>query len=163
MVKRIYNKKKLDRSQYVNIETAETLDSEVSFTSVNVPTDFVTVDSQEYIIIDSKAKAYVETLFNQAECGRIFKMTDMVHGCFNILYNKDVPHTTKTLAESLEYSRNKMTLFLRKLLKASIIYYIKGYRNDKPATFIMLNPTLARKSKKFHTDCISVFEDLSRR
>lgn len=162
-ITKLYKKQKVNGGEFVHVDTGEMLNSVVDFTSVNVPTDKVTISSLEYIIIDSKAKRYVEQLFNQAECGRIFKMADMVYGCYNLLYKGNVPHTKETLSEELEYSRNKMTIFMKKLYKESIIHYWKGYKDGKEHTWIMLNPTFARKSKTFHTECISVFEDLSKK
>lgn len=163
MITQTYVKKKFQPNSFVNTETGEDIQSETGASSYNVPTGNYMISSDEYIIIDSKAKRYVESMFNQAECGRIFKMTDMVYGCYNILYKGDIPHTKDTLSEELEYTRNKMALFLKKLLKENIIYYLSGYADDKPICWIMLNPTLARKSKIFHGDCIKVFTDLSKK
>lgn len=163
MVKKVFKRTKIFADNYVNTETGELLSSEGNYTSLNEPTEYYEVSSSEYIIIDSSAKRYIESAFNNAECGRIFQMADMVQGCYNILFHKDTPHTKETLSKELEYSRNKMSDFLKKLLKESVIYYINGYKDNNKVTWIMLNPTLARKSKLFHQDCIKVFEDLSKK
>lgn len=162
-MKNTYNKKRIDTAKYVNIETGETLGSEhpniTSFNNINK--DMVIISSKEYIIIDSKALQYIQQNFNNAEVARILEMSNMVKGCYNILYYEQLPHTKETLMEELEYTRSKFSLFLKKLYSKSIIYYIKGFKNGKEVTQIMLNPYLARKSKMFSTDCISSFENIS--
>lgn len=165
-VKTSYKKERLDTTRYVNIDTGETLSSEhPEITSVNKKNNnLVIISSNEYITIDSNALTYIQAEFSKTESGRILQMADMVYGCYNLLQNKgnDTPHTKDTLMEELEYSRNKFSLFLKRLVKKSVIYYIKGVKDGRDQTWIMLNPTLARKSKSFHTDCVSVFEDLSK-
>lgn len=164
-MKKVYNKKTIDTSKYVNIETGELLSEEYSdVTSVNQKTDLVIINSSEYVIIDSKARAYVEREFNHAEAGRIFQMCDMVKSCYNLLFDKKNKnyHTKNTLSDELEYSRNIFADFLKKLFDKSIIYYIKGMKDGRECIWIMLNPTLARKSKTVHKDCLSVFTDLSK-
>lgn len=160
---KVYNKEKLDTSKYVNIETGETLQSEnPNITSVNkINKDLVIVSSDEYIIIDSKALVYIQKNFTNAEVARILDMSNMVKGCYNLLYKKDsTEHTKESLKEELEYTRNNFALFMKKLYVKSIIYYFKGFKNGKELTHIMLNPHLARKSKTFFVDCISSFEDI---
>ena len=162
-MKRVYNKRKLDTSKYANIETGELLSSEIpNLTSTNeVNNDLVIIDSKEYIIIDSKAREYITKEFNKSDVGRIIQMTDMVNGIYNLLHNKNkIPHTKESLMTDIEYSRNKFHNFLKRLLKKSLIAFIKSYKDGEEKTFIMLNPFLARKSKTFHKDCTSVFEDI---
>ncbi len=162
----IFQKQKIDTSKYVNIDTGETLASEQpDLTSINKATDLVIISSTEYVIIDSKAREYIQANFNQAEVGRIIQMADMVKGCYNLLFNKKtaLPHTKDTLAEELEYSRNIFADFMKKLYKKSVIYYISGVKNNRECVWIMLNPTFARKSKSFKKACVNVFEDLSKK
>lgn len=64
--------------------------------------------------------------------------------------------------KELNYTRNIFSAFLKKLIKKSVIYYISGVKDNKEQTWIMLNPTLARKNKAFRRECISVFEDLTK-
>ena len=165
-MKTAFKRSKIDSGKYVNINTGELLSSEQpNVTSVNQATDMVSVNSKEFVVIDSAALAFVQQNFNQAEQGRIMQMSDMVRGCYNILFNKnsDTWHTKDTLADELEYTRNIFATFLKKLFEKSIIYYIVGKKGGSEHIWIMLNPTLARKSKFFHKDCRNVFEDLSRK
>jgi hypothetical protein len=165
MIKKKYTKVKLDFEDYVNKNTGEVLSSEYDVTSFNVVNnDVIIISSNEYIVIDSKARAYIEANFTTSEQGSIWKMTDMVYGCFNLLCDKNKkPHTKDSLEKTLDYARSTMHGFLKKLYEKSVIYYIEGYKNKKKCTWIMLNPTLARKQKTFRKECLEVFTDLSKK
>lgn len=73
MIKNAYTKKKIDFSKYVNIETGETLDSEVpGISSINAQSNQLQiVSSEEYMIVDKKAMDYIRTYFNRTEMARI--------------------------------------------------------------------------------------------
>lgn len=165
-MKNVFNKKKIIPEHYVNVLTGESLaDEKKEITSVNYKNeDLVILDSKEYVVIDSKAFQYIQKNFTPVEVGRITKMADMVKGCFNLLHDKESnPHTKDTLMQELDYTRNIFAEFMKKLYKKSVIYYMSGMKNGKDVTYIMLNPTLARKNKAFHRDCVSVFDDLTKR
>ena len=167
MIKNAYTKKKIDFSKYVNIETGETLDSEVpGISSINAQSNQLQiVSSEEYMIVDKKAIDYIRTYFNRTEMARIGELQGMVHGCFNIVYkdlDNKIPHSKETLMEEFDYTRNKFALFMKKLYQKSVIYYISGYKDGREVTHIMLNPFIARKQKTFHTECVSMFQDLSK-
>ncbi len=135
-ITKLYKKQKLNGGEFVHIDTGEMLNSVVDFTSVNVPTDKVTISSLEYIIIDSKAKRYVEQLFNQAECGRIFKMADMVYGCYNLLYKDSVPHTKETLSfkerVSIDFALNHLLGVLGGIDKDAVVRDELSLSNESP-------------------------------
>ncbi len=161
----------IDASKYVNIETGELLSDEqgnVYLEKVNKKDkneDMVVVNYNEYVVIDSRAREFIQSKFSVVECGRIFQMCDMVKSCYNILFDKKTKqyHTKDTLMSDLDYSRNKYASFMKRLFEESIIYYIRGMKDGKECVWIMMNPTLARKSKFFHKDCTSVFDDLSKK
>jgi len=162
-MKQVFKKTKIDASKYVNIETGQTLQSEnPNITSLNsFHKDLVLLDYKEYVVIDSKALAYITKYFSSTELGRITKMADMVEGCFNILHDKEhIPHSDETLMQEIEYTRNKYAEFMKKLYKKGIIYYVTGYKNNKPIKYILLNPHLAKKSKTIHKDCLTYFNPL---
>jgi hypothetical protein len=161
-MKKKVDKKKIDGEQFIDKDTGETLSSFApGVKSMNVvDPELVIMHSDEYVIIDSKAMQYIQENFSPADLGRILKMTDMTYGEYNILYNSSIPHSTLTLMETLEYSRNKFANFMNRLEKKSVIYYIIGYRNEKKVKYIMLNPYLARKRKTIHKDCLTSFEDI---
>lgn len=157
-------RKKVDGEQFVDKDTGETLESaHPGVRSVNtVDDDVVIMHSKEFVVIDSVAFQYIAQNFSVTDIGRILKMADMTYGEYNILYNGDVPHSKDTLMEAMEYSRNKFASFMKRLERKSIVYYITGYFNDKPAKYIMLNPHLARKRKTINRECFEAFQDIKK-
>lgn len=154
--------KKVDGDQYVDKDTGETLASaEPGVTAVTVvDEDLVIMDSEEYVILDSKALQYIRNNFSETDLGRIMQMTDMTYGEYNVLYNGTTPHTSATLMEELSYSRNKFANFMKRLEMKSIIYYIVGYTDGRRTKRIMLNPNLARKRKTINRECLNSFQDI---
>jgi len=69
----------------------------------------------------------------------------------------------KILRVSLDYDESEFSRFMKRLHTKSIVYYFSGYKDGRKCKWIMLNPTLARKSKTFHKDCLNVFDDLSKK
>jgi hypothetical protein len=162
----IYTKRNIDTSNYVNTLTGETLFSEFpNTTSINIKDEnLAIVNSEEYIIIDSNAFRYTQTIFSAADLAKIQRLSDMVKGTYNILYDQNgVAHIPKTLRNSLDYDESEFSRFMNRLHTKSIIHYLYGYKDGRKCKWIMLNPTLARKSKRFHKDCINVFDDLSKK
>jgi hypothetical protein len=163
-MKNIFKKNTLDLGSYVNIKTGESLlDERPNISSVSEKTNLVILHSKEYIVIDSKALDYVIRSFNRSDAFKIMEMADMVRTCYNVLFDrkKDVPHSKESLMDELDVTQSKFEAFLRKLLLHNIIYYIVGVKNRRKIVHIMLNPTLARKSKALSKDCTSVFANLS--
>jgi len=96
----IYTKRKIDISNYVNTTTGETLFSEFpNTTSINIKDEnFAIVNSEEYIIIDSKAFRYIQTIFSSADLAKVQRLSDMVKGTYNLLHdNKGIPHVPKNI------------------------------------------------------------------
>jgi len=162
----IYTKRNIDTSNYVNTVTGETLFSEFpNTTSINIKDEnLAIVNSDEYIIIDSKAFRYIQTIFSAADLAKIQRLSDMVKGTYNLLHDQNgVALVPITLRASLDYDESEFSRFMSRLHKKSIIHYLYGYKDGRKCKWIMLNPTLARKRKTFHTDCTSVFDDLSKK
>lgn len=163
MKRNIVVRQALNTTQYVNTNTGETLASEhPNITSVNKKIkDLQIVSSDEFIVIDSNALRYVQSYFTKVEYARILDMANMVRGNYNCLYLDGRPCSLSDLSVYFGYTRNIFAKFVSKLQEHSIINVIIGSKNNTPHAQVMLNPTLARKSKTFHTDCLSMFDDLS--
>src|ERR1035438_2365272 len=96
----IYTKRKIDTSNYVNTTTGETLYSEFpNTTSINIKDEnLAIVNSEEYIIVDSKALRYIQMIFSPTDLAKIQRLSDMVKGTYNLLYDENgVAHIPKTL------------------------------------------------------------------
>ena len=160
-IKNVIIKEKINSSEYININTGELLQSEKpNITSVNkVFSNLKIIDSKEYIVIDSAALRYISQKFSNAELSRVVDMANMVQGQYNLVSQEDkTPHVDKTLSVVIDYnSPNKYKKFMDKLLRAGVIYYLIGYKNNEKVKYIMLNPYLARKSKTFDIQCLEVF------
>ena len=162
----VYTKRTIDTSKFVDTTTAEPLFSAFpNTTSVNVrDPDLKIVDYDEFIIIDSKALNYIQNIFSNTDLAKILKLTNMVKGCYNLLHNLDGKvHTPITLRQSLVIGESEFSKLMKRLHEKSIISYMSSYKNRKKCKWIMLNPTLARKSKMFHKDCLVVFDDLTKK
>lgn len=128
--------------------------------------DLVTLESSEYIVIDSKALLYIQKHLDKVDLARVLEMCNMVDGsCYNVLINRKTKelHSKSSLMTELEYSRNKFAILMKKLYDKSIISYMKSVKDGKEQLVILLNPFLARKSKTFHKECLLLFEDLSKK
>jgi len=159
MIIPIVRKKKIIGSA---VDTA-TGEIHVDVSSVNyVDKDLVIVHSDEYVIIDSNALAYIVDNFTPVDYGRILKMANMTNGSYNILYQqRTTPHTDTTLMDELQYTRNKYADFMKRLYKRGVVYYISGVKDGVEFKHIMLNPHLARKRKTIAKDCLIYFNELT--
>lgn len=160
----LVSKASINPDEYFNIHTGKPLSSiHPDMTTVNVPnTELVQVRYTEFVTVSSSAVVFIYSNFTKVEAGRILLMSDMVKGCYNLLYNKNNhPHTKKTLEKGLDLTRVNLGRFLKKLLKKGVIYYLTGYKDGKKFTHIMLNPHLAKKRGNLHVDCIAAFQDFT--
>lgn len=159
-----YKKKKINADDYTNIHTGESLSSEhPNTTSVNIKDeDLQIVNTLEYMIVDSKAFRYIQSIFSKVDMAKIQSLSDMVYGVYNILHDKrGTAHSPQTLRLSLGIDPSEFSRFMKRLHTKSIIHYIDGYKDGRKCKWIMLNPFLSRKGKRFHKDCLCVFDDLS--
>ena len=158
-------KKKFQSNEYVNAKTGELLSSEIpNLTSVNVLNPKLKkVDSKNYIIIDSQAMRVIQSLCTKPDLEKVYRMVNMIKGKYNILHDQTGnPHSRKSLRESLDYNESEFSRMMQRLVDHSIINYIDGYREKRKCKLVMINPTFARKKKFFHTDCLQMFNDLSK-
>lgn len=154
-----------DLSNYVNIETGETLLSELACNNEKVKitkeTDLVTISSKEFIIMDTEAWEYINTILNNVDRERILKMGHKVKTDFNIVFNNTYPYTEETLAEFLNLHIKKFRSFISRLVKHNILSYIVCAPSGYVQKVYILNPTLVRKRKTFNKDLLNIFKDLS--
>jgi hypothetical protein len=159
MIKPIVTKKKSD-GNLVDASTGEFFPEGTTVNIVNE--DLVIVHSDEYVVIDSKALAYIVDNFTPVDYGRILKMANMTNGSYNILYHdRKIPHTDSSLMDELKYTRNKYADFMKRLYKGGVVYYIAGVKDGVEFKHIMLNPHLARKRKTIAKDCLIYFNEFN--
>lgn len=166
MSKSLFNKKKIDGTKYVNVDTGETLSSETgnSITSINMTNkEYGRLQSESFVIIDNNAAMYLRNILSKSDLGYVRFMLEMVNGNYNIIYNYEnmKPHTRDTLMKELDLARTAFSGLLTRLYTKGVIYYLDGYKDRKKFKHIMLNPTIGRKTNQIHKECLSYFENLS--
>ena len=160
----VFKKKNLNPCDYVNKHTGELLSDETpNITSVMVKSpDILIIDTLEYLIIDSNALRYLQSILSKTDIEKIVRMADMVDTEYNILCDKmKKPHSTVSLRITLKIDEADFCRFMKRLYNSSVIYYIHGVKDNKRFKHVMLNPFFARKRKTFHKSCTQVFENLS--
>mgnify|MGYP001238720850 CR=1 FL=1 len=128
-------------------------------------TGSVEVSNDKYVIIDSEALSYIKRRLSVSDMGRLVSMCDMVAGDYNLITDAELnrPHTTITLRLHLDYSKNNYSIFMKKLYELNVIFYFKAFDQftGKSITWVMLNPTLARKRRVFDEKVDKAFKDLA--
>lgn len=158
---KVSKKKKVNLEEYVHQDTGNYLsDTHPNITSVNiVNNDLHLITYKNYFIVSDEALDYISDKFNDPDMGKIYKLSRMVEGNFNIIMNKiKQPHDKESLRIDLDYSVNKFTDFLAKLFLHGVIGYIITMKNRRKHTVIILNPHLARKRKTIHKDTMEYFD-----
>jgi hypothetical protein len=153
----------IDTSKYVNLDTGEILESEVSKHKVSITVteegDFVVITSDDFVILDSKTVKFLNTLLSKTELSNLLLMAQDLKTSLNIIYNGPIPHTHDSLQEFLGYSSKAMFLkLLKTLMHHGVIYQIKGRIMGEIRVIYMLNPFVARKRKTIDKQVFSIFK-----
>lgn len=161
-----YKKAKHDpNTEYVNAGSGETLNSEQgSITSYNVvDNNYCIVDSKEYVIIDKDALQYIKSILDARAMYYVYQLIDLCDGDKNALYDSNNNlHTRETLIKELDIARTTFSKLMITLHKESVIAYHDVYMTrDKRVRYILLNPTLARRTKRITNECRKLFRDLT--
>ena len=161
-VKPIIIQKKTDKESYVNTETGEMLSDEISSTIIEKKeTNYFIMHYDEYVIIEANAIEYINRNFNDADCGKILKITNMTYGSYNALHiDESTPHNNSTLMIKLNLSRNKFHNLMKRLFDRNIINYMISNKSGQKCQYILLNPSLARKKKQLDKSILCYFDEL---
>jgi hypothetical protein len=159
-------KVKVDVSQYVNMETGESLGDELNgkgvVTTITEDGKYVVVNSDDFTIVDSQAMRYLTECLTRSELGSLGIMTSDLKTPLNLVFNYSVPHTNETLQAALDIaSRSTFTALIRKLMVLGVLYQIKGNIMGKVRVVYMMNPLFARKRAKMDTVIYDVFKKLT--
>lgn len=150
--------------EFVNKETGETLESQVGvITSINTrDEDFVVIDGENFMIVEKNALNYLETILSSSEMNYVRMMSTMVGGEYNALFGKNNEALTrKTLQDEIEVAKTTFVQLMSKLHKEGVISYLDSYiSRNKKVKFVVMNPTLARKTKRIRVETASLFRDL---
>jgi predicted transcriptional regulator len=164
-MKLVRQKKKIDVSRYVNTDTGEYLNSELtgkgSITTVSDDERYVTISSDDYTIIDADALRYLQSLLNRSELGSLSIIASDLKTPINLVFNNNVPHTNESLQKALNINSNStFNILIRKLMKIGVLYQIKGNIMGSVRVIYMMNPLLARKRSKLDSQVFEIFKKL---
>lgn len=92
----------------------------------------------------------------------LVKMIPLTKTEMNMIYNHSVPHTNATLQKYLEIgSRAKFTELMKRLIKAGVLYQVKGSINGAVRVVYIMNPHLSNRRKTFHNSLFKLFKDFN--
>lgn len=157
-------RKNLDPNKTVNTEDGQTIGSEHPGSDVRLhtPTDVVKMKYPTFIVTSSVAMRVVREHYSRPEVDRISQMTDMTNDKTNVLKQEDnVPHSTETLMEALNYNKNAFYIFMRKLIYHDIVHVTIRNVNERIIKTIVLNPYLSCRSK-IKLELAETFKDISK-
>lgn len=125
-------------------------------------TNLVEVSSKDYMIISSEAISYLFTVLTSTEHQRFSKIQPLTKTAFNVIFNGQYPHNSKTLKEYLGMNTKQFERFIRKLTNKGILYVIKGYSptTRRVQNTYMVNPFISRKRKTIDKELCSIFADV---
>lgn len=163
-VRKIRNREILDMSKYVNEDTGEMFVSEninnKQKVTVEKETGMVSISSNDYSVIDSEAIMYLSQILNNSDLGNVLKMSTILKTSLNIVFNNSVPHSNETLQQYLEISSEPgFIALIKRLIKAGVLYQVKGLIYGQVRVIYMMNPFLANKRKTFDQKVIEIFSD----
>jgi hypothetical protein len=153
-------------NEYVNTETGETLGSEtndkISIT-MKEATGLFEIDSNDYIVFDSGAIAYLESVLGNADVQRVNRMARMLKtDCSILCQDNNHPHSPETLSVIFNLSKNKFYEMIRRLVSKNILSYCVCAPSGYVQKIYMLNPYIARKRKNFNCELLVFFRDITK-
>lgn len=161
MKRDIKTKIKVDLGKYVNIDTGESMMDEFDgglSVSIEERGDYVSLSSSDYAVVDSTTLRYLSSILSYNDIGKITYMSLTTKTPLNILYNNNIPHSNKTLQSYLEVkSESSFLKFLKKLIKAGVLYQLKGRIYGDVRVIYMLNPYVSRKRRTFDNKVFDIF------
>lgn len=167
VVKRVKENVVLDISAYHNEETGELLSSELKGTVVTVTkkTTGVMIDYDDYATISTEAMLQLANVLNNSDLGNTLKMSLCAQTPLSLLYNNNNQlHSNKSLQEYLEIkSEAKYFDLIKRLIKAGVLYQIKGLIYGEVRKIYMINPFISKKRKVFDEQVIKVFKSFDKK
>ena len=153
-------------SKYANVETGELLSSEVKNNitiTMKKGTDQFIINSDEYVTFSSDAMIYLADKLSNVDIARVFKIGNMLKGdCSVVCQNNNHPHTSETLALTLDMSKDEFYKMVRRLFKDNILAYCVCAPSGYVQKIYMLNPYIARKRKTINCELSLFFRDVTK-
>ena len=162
-VTKVMKTSEVDLSKYVNHDTGEFLTESIPDNvklKCKEETGTFVITSEDYAVIETTALLSLFKILNNSDIANIIRMSVTTKTPLNIVFNNNTPHTHDTLQKYLEISSKPMFLnLIKRLIKAGVLYQIKGRIYGEVRVCYMLNPFLSRKRKQFEQKVLDVFND----
>jgi len=164
MTKRIPIKKKknIDLSKYVNIDTGEFLTDKINDKNsviIDEKTDMSIVSYSDYSVISTEAILTLNQILNNSDLANVIKMAIVVKTPLSIVFNNNIPHTNDTLQKYLEIKSQSMFIgLIKRLMKAGVLYQMKGLVYGEVRVIYIINPYICRKRKTFENKILDIFK-----
>ena len=163
MIKQVRKKQTIE-DQYVNIETGETLRSEIpNLSHIVQTTEEIIIDYKKFVILSTPVCKFLEEILSDSDMAKIYRLSRNIRTSWNILCKEDkdvIPLTEKEVAEEVSLSRNKFHDFVNRLYKASILFKLKHCEDGVEKTVFLLNPHLAKRSRTLDKELLTYFSKL---
>lgn len=161
---KIKKSKNIDLSSYINEETNQYLldelnkDDKLSI-KAEEDTDRSIVSYSDYSVISTEAITMLNQVLNNSDLANVIKMAIVVKTPLSIVFNNNVPHTNDTLQKYLEIKSQSMFIgLIKRLIKAGVLYQMKGLIYGKVRVIYIINPYICRKRKVFENKILDIFQ-----
>jgi len=164
-VSKLKKNTKLDLSKFVDKDTEKPLldefDKSKDLTiTVQEGTEMSTISYSDYSVISTEAIVMLSRILNNSDLANVIKMSITVKTPLSILYNNEVPHTNYTLQKYLEIKSESMFIgLIKRLMKAGVLYQIKGLIHKELRVIYIINPYICRKRRVFENKILEIFEE----
>lgn len=161
-VRKVTVKKNIDMSKYINPDTGELLSSElqnVSSIQVNEETGTFSIDSKDYVRIETDALNYMKRVLSNTDTARFTEMAALLKTALNVVYNTNYPHTLESLSAYLDMTKPEVTRMCNRLMLKGLLFSGNVIRNGKKEKLYIINPFAARKRNTFTDELKDLFPD----
>lgn len=126
------------------------------------PSETAQVNYGDYAVISSKAMSFLAEILNRSDLSHVLKMSLVTGGYYNALYNGKNFHSNSTLQKYLKVQSKSMFIkLINRLMKAGVLYQMKGRIMGEVRVIYLMNPNLCKKRKNFAKATLKAFEDFS--
>tara|TARA_R110001606_G_scaffold143124_3_gene282419 strand:+ start:153 stop:677 length:525 start_codon:yes stop_codon:yes gene_type:complete len=150
--------------QYVDQSTGEVLESKGERFVRKEKVDLITVTSKNFVVLDVEVIQVLAEIVNDADLAKVLKMGLTTTTPLNILTNSNMRfHSNETLQKYLKIKSESMFIkMIKRLMKAGVLYQIKGNIQGSVRVIYMMNPLLSRKRKTFDPKVKEVFKSFDK-
>jgi len=126
--------------------------------------DLITITSDHFVVVDVEVIKVLANIVNDADLAKILKMSLTTTTKWNIITNDNNHfHSNDTLQKYLQIKSKSMFIkMMGRLMKAGILYQIKGNIQGSVRKIYMMNPLLSRKRKTFDPEVKKIFKSFDK-